>query len=203
MDNFHRLALKFSSDPPFDDIGAISELKRAAQIEFENSPELFDTVCSIDAKCFFFELAHSPISHGTHQKCTGSIFCRLQSGSSGLSSLVSRLASKSAKFCFGSHLLALIDHSVVARVASGARFSLSVEFLVLNMEEKISISLVGHNERQVTLSSFPQNIAWFIDRQKIGVPFGRSENMRNCRMRKACYTEGIKPHKDQRRKIVG
>lgn len=175
-DSFHRLALEFAYDPPFDDISAVAQLKHAVRARFTGSAEIADTAAAVDAKCFYFELAALPVPHGTHYKCGGAIYSRLRTGSAELRSLITRLASHNAQFTLGTHRLKVVDATVVAAIVSGARFVMSVEFLVLNLQEQIAISIMGENQRAIAISSFPHSMAWFVQRQEIGEVFGRSDH---------------------------
>lgn len=190
-DSFHRLALEFAHDAPFDDVSVVAELKQAVRARFTGSSEVQDTAAAIDAKCFFFELAAVPVPHGTHRKCTGAILCRLAAGSPELRSLVSRLCSHGAQFTLGPHRLGSIDDIVVSRTTRGERFVLGVEFVVLNLQEQVSICMTGENGRAIAVSSFPQSIAWFVERQELGEVFGRTDHTAvEPRKRKAGWNVG-------------
>lgn len=70
----------------------------------------------------------------------------------------------------------MVDATVVSAIVSGARFAMSVEFLVLNLQEQIAICITGENQRAIAISSFPQSMALFVQRQEIDEVFGRSDH---------------------------
>lgn len=165
--HYHRLAVGFRKELPFDDIQTVKDLKYAARSGFEGSEQLSSIARSIEAKCFYFELASTPAYH-LNYRCQGYIYCTLRAGSRELHTLVNRLAEGNAQFTLENHSIATIDHEVLMRVSMGCPFTLECNFLVSSLDQPISIMLGGVKRHGVSISTFPEPISWFIHTQGLG-----------------------------------
>lgn len=171
--NYFRLNVPFSGEEPrLDDVERVEELRRSVHLQPDGPKDRTGIAFALLVTSFFFELDTIPIFEEGRYFCQGVIRCRNNP----------RSVTRSLNKLFGTHLefttstvsLGLLSVDDVCGTCQ--LYQRRVRFYVRHLEETVNIYLKANNLERRKLSGFPHDMAWFVSRQRLSMPFGNADH---------------------------
>jgi hypothetical protein len=156
-------------EPNIDDVEKMQYLYD--QIQYHLG-DIHGIARAFKAISFFFELDGAPIKDGPLYRCHGSILSR----SSDSLDLVQSLARSFpySRFFNQDKVLGFLGVDDICKLCG--RFQRAVTFYVRHPSDRINIELVFNRLFHRSIGGFPNNIEWFIERQKLDAKFGQPDH---------------------------
>lgn len=169
---FFRFNVHFEdSEPSLDDVCRMQDLGRTETSTPEARKVEQDLAEVLVAKQFYYELAQCPIFDKGKYWCVGYLCCRFR-GQVQLA-LLNRLCQISAEFRVGDTLLTRLRRPVQL---NHGLYRQKVEFCVNNMNQQITITLVGMLTKSTAISGFPTSVTDLIRNQGLEEVFGNDKH---------------------------